>query len=210
MRRYLPWLALPFLALACRPDQVEHLENGAAIDREAENWKPKRILPAQLLAAAHWAGDSLTRSAEQAWRAQLSERLAAGGVAEAHPYCQPEKLPFTVHLSRELEARPSRRLVPPRPITEADSVTVLRPTADEYVFQKPLVMLPDQECRSCHGQVPTDVSAADAALLARSYPGKKLSGYGPGQLIGWWKVPMSRRGVAEFYTMKTRKVFRRR
>ncbi|GAA4390603.1 c-type heme family protein [Hymenobacter koreensis] len=206
----LPSLALVFLTAACRPDQVEHLENGQAIDREAENWKPKRILPNQLLAAAHWAGDSLTRTADRAWRAQLTERLRAGGVEAAHPFCQPEKLPQVVGLARELDATTTRQLLAPRFITEADTVQVLRPTADEYVFQQPLVILPNDVCLKCHGQVGTDISAADAQLLTTTYPSKKLTGYQPGQLIGFWKISLTRRGVAAHYTMKTRKVFKRR
>jgi hypothetical protein len=206
----LPSLAFVLLTTACRPDQVEHLENGPAIDREAENWKPKRILPAQLLQAAHWAGDTLTRVADRVWRAQLKERLRAGGVAAAHPFCQPEKAPQVVALARELEARPRRELLPARFITEADSVQVLRPTADEYVFHQPLVILPNEVCLKCHGQVGTDLSPADAQLLTAAYPGKQLTGYQPGQLIGRWNISLTRRGVAEHYTMKTRKVFKRR
>ncbi|KAA9332978.1 DUF3365 domain-containing protein [Hymenobacter busanensis] len=213
----MPRLPRPLLLLsfalglgACRPDQVEHLENTQEIAREAENWSPKRILPAQLLQAAHWAGDSLTRTADRAWRAKLAERLRAGGVEAAHPYCQPEKLPQVVTLAHELEATPRRELLPARFITEADSVQVLRPTADEYVLRYPLVLLPNEVCLKCHGQVGTDLGPADAQLLATAYPGQKLTGYAPGQLIGRWNISVTRRGVAEFYTMKTRKIVKRR
>jgi cytochrome c553 len=210
MRRCLFVLAwLPLLA-ACRPDQIRHLENTKEIAREAENWTPKRILPAQLLQAARWGGDSLVHTADRGWRAKLNERLSAGGVAAAHPYCQPEKLPQVVALARELEAKPQRELRPAAFITEADSTRLTQLSNNEYVFQQPLVLLPNDVCLRCHGQEGTDISKADAQLLATTYPSKKLTGYQAGQLIGWWKIPMARKGVAEFYTMKTRKIPKRR
>ncbi|OON70989.1 DUF3365 domain-containing protein [Hymenobacter sp. CRA2] len=212
MRRRLFWLALPLLLAACRPDQVEHLDNTKELAREAENWQPKLIKPAQLLQAARWGADSLLHTADRGWRAQLNERLAAGGVAAAHPYCQPEKLPAVVKLARELEARPARELIsPPRFIAEDDSVRTTRPNQDQFLVQEPLVLLPtDAMCLRCHGQVGTDVKPEDAKLLATTYPGKPLTGYQPGQLIGRWTVPMTRKGVAEFYTQKTRKIPKRR
>ncbi|WP_133257122.1 c-type heme family protein [Hymenobacter edaphi] len=212
MRRSLSLLALPLLLAACRPEDVEHLDNTKDLAREAENFQPKLIKPAQLLQGARWAADSLIHTADRGWRAQLNERLAAGGVAAAHPYCQPEKLPAVVKLARELEAQPTRALVTPaRFITEDDSVQTTRPSQDQFLVQEPLVLLPtDATCLRCHGQVGPDVQPADAKLLAASYPGKTLTGYQPGQLIGRWTVPMTRKGVAEFYTQKTRKVMKRR
>lgn len=212
MRRSLSLLALPLLLAACRPDQVQHLENTQELAREAENWQPKLIKPHQLLAAARWGADSLIRTADRGWRAQLNERLAAGGVAAAHPFCQPEKLPTVVKLARELEAQPTRQLITPaRFITEADTAQTTRPAQDQFLVQAPLVLLPtDATCLRCHGQVGPDVQPADAQLLAATYPGKPLTGYQPGQLIGRWQVTMTRKGVAEFYTQKTRKVIKRR
>lgn len=212
MRRTLSLLALPLLLVACRPDQVEHLENTQELAREAENWQPKLIKPHQLLAAARWGADSLIRTADRGWRAQLNERLAAGGVEAAHPFCQPEKLPTVVKLARELEAQPTRQLVsPPRFITEADTAQTTRPGQDQFLVQEPLVLLPtDATCLRCHGQVGPDVKPEDAKLLAATYPGKALTGYQAGQLIGRWRISMTRKGVAEFYTMKTRKVLKRR
>ena len=212
MRKSLSLLALPLLLAACRPDQVEHLENTKEPAREAENFQPKLIKPAQLLQAARWAGDSLTRTADRSWRAQLNERLAAGGVAAAHPYCRPEKLPAVVKLARELEAQPQRELItPPRFINEDDSSRATRPSQNQFLVQHPLVLLPtDATCLRCHGQVGTDVQPADAKLLAAAYPGKPLTGYQPGQLIGRWVIPMTRKGVAEFYTQKMRKIPKRR
>jgi cytochrome c553 len=212
MRPRLFWLALPLLLAACRPEDVDHLENTKELAREAENFQPKLIKPAQLLAAARWAGDSLTRTADRGWRAQLAERLAAGGVAAAHPFCRPEKLPAVVKLARELEAQPHRELIrPPRFIAEDDSARAQRPGQDKFLVQQPLVLLPtDAMCLRCHGQEGSDVAAADAKLLAAAYPGKQLTGYQPGQLIGRWSIPMTRKGVAEFYTQKTRKIPKRR
>ena len=211
MRRSLPLLALLLLA-ACRPDQVQHLENTQELAREAENWQPKLIKPYQLLAAARWGADSLIHTADRGWRAQLNERLAAGGVEAAHPFCQPEKLPAVLKLARELEAQPSRELVTPaRFITEADTARTTRPGQEQFLVQEPIVLLPtDATCLRCHGQVGPDVKPADAKLLAATYPGKALTGYQPGQLIGRWQVALSRKGAAEFYTQKTRKVMKRR
>ncbi|MCC3156069.1 DUF3365 domain-containing protein [Hymenobacter sp. 15J16-1T3B] len=211
MRRSLSLLALLPLLVACRPEDVDHLDNTKELAREAENFQPKLIKPAQLLQGARWAADSLIRTADRGWRAQLNERLAAGGVAAAHPYCQPEKLPAVVKLARELEAQPTRELIsPPRFITEEDTVRTQRPKQDQFLVQEPLVLLPtDATCLRCHGQVGPDVKPEDAKLLATTHPGKALTGYQAGQLIGRWTIPMTRKGVAEFYTQKTRKIPKR-
>ena len=63
----------------------------------------------------------------------------------------------------------------------------------------------DQACLRCHGQPGHDLSAAEAALLQAQHPGLRATGRQRGQVLGAWQLTLDRTGVAEFYTMKTRK-----
>lgn len=213
-------LLLPLLS-ACRPDQVEHLSNTKELAVESANWEVKRIMPADLLRATRWAGDSLTRTAERELRAVLAQKLAEGGVAAALLYCRPERLPATDSLAKVLQA--TLRRTSARPRNPANRATlsaselnptdttrrVARPNAETFTYQRPLV-LNDQLCLRCHGTVGQDITAADYALIRKQYPQDQATGYQLGQAMGVWRVSLQRPGVAEFWTMKTRKVMKKR
>ncbi|GAA3938562.1 hypothetical protein GCM10022406_23440 [Hymenobacter algoricola] len=207
---------------ACRPDQIEHIRNGKQIATTLENMTVKRILPAGLLRAARWAGDSLTRSADQELRRQLAARLSAGGVAAALPVCRPEGYATTDSLARIFRAVPRRLSRRPRnpqnqaPLTAADlrpdtatAHLVRRIDAETFVYQRPIT-LTDAQCLRCHGTVGRDVAAADYALIKQQYPADQATGYRLGDAMGVWQVRLHRDGVAELYTMKTRKVMKKR
>lgn len=221
MRSIFCSLLLLLLACACRPDQVEHLSNTKELAVESANWEVKRIMPADLLRATRWAGDSLTRTAERELRAVLAQKLEEGGIAAALPYCHPEQLPLTDSLAKVLQA--TLRRVSSRPRNLANLATlsaaelnptdttrrVARPGAEEFTYQRPLV-LQDQLCLRCHGTVGQDVAAADYALIKKQFPQDQATGYQLGQTMGVWRVSLQRPGVAEFWTMKTRKVMKKR
>ncbi len=226
MRRLLPSRALLLLLLlpllpACNSDQVEHLSNTKELAVEAANWEVKRIMPADLLRATAWAGDSLTRTAERELRQVLAQKLAAGGVAAALPFCRPGQLPRTDSLARVLKATLSRASNRPRnpanqatlPAAElnpADTARqVARPSQEIFTYQRPLV-LSDQLCLRCHGVVGQDMAEADYALIRQQYPRDQATGYQLGQPMGVWRARLERNGVAEFWTMKTRKVMKKR
>lgn len=187
------------LLAACRPDQVEHLKDTKRIAVETANWEVKRIMPADLLRATRWAGDSLTATADTLLRRTLARELAAGGVARAAAFCQPEKFPLVDSLARVLQATASRRAIPP---TTADTARrVARPGSEQFTYERSIV-LNNSLCLRCHG---SNLPAADAEFLQKNYPGRVFDGYQPGQAMARWQVSFRRPGVAEFYTMKTRK-----
>jgi hypothetical protein len=210
-------LALSLLA-GCRPDQIEHIENGKQIATTLENMTVKRILPADFLRATRWAGDSLTGQADRELRRLLADQLQKGGVAAALPYCRPESYASTDSLARTLLATPRRFSSRPRnPHNQAalaptelrpDTTRLIkRPTADAFVYQRPII-LSDAQCLRCHGEVGQDISAADYALIKKQYPQDRAIGYRLGDAMGVWRVSFARNGIAEFYTMKTRKVMK--
>lgn len=220
--RFLFRAALLLLPLsACNADQVDHLSNTKELAIEAENWQVKRIMPKDLLRATRWAGDSLTRTAERELRQVLAARLQAGGVAAALPYCRPSALPATDSLARVLQAsltwvsarprNPSNHAALSAPdLDPADTARqVARPGTEEFTYQRPVV-LSDALCLRCHGAVGQDVTAADYALIQKQYPQDQATGYRLGQRMGVWRASLKRPGVAEFYTMKTRKVMKKR
>ena len=221
MRPLLRAALLLLLLPACRPDQVEHLSNTKELAVESANWEVKRIMPQQLLRAAAWAGDSLTHTAERELREMLTQKLAEGGVAAALPYCHPENLPATDSLAKTLQASLNRFSARPRNpvhlarLTAADlnaadtTHHVARTEQNEFTYQRPLV-LTDQLCLRCHGTVGTDISAADYALIQQKFPQDQATGYQLGQPMGVWRVNLKRYGVAELWTMKTRKVMKPR
>lgn len=213
-------LGLVLLASACRPDQIEHLSNTKEIAKESANWEVKRIMPADLLHATRWAGDTLTQTADRALRQVLAEQLQTGGVAAALPYCHPETYPATDSMARELHATPRRVSSRPRnpqhqatlaaSALQPDTARLVRRESQEVFFYQRPIVASDALCLRCHGVVGQDISAADYALIKKAYPQDQAVGYQLGQPMGAWQVRFDRGGVAEFYTMKTRKVHKRR
>ena len=211
-------LALPLLALAftaCRPDQVEHLKDSKRIGIETANWEVKRIMPKDLLRATRWAGDSLTATADSLLRRTLARELAAGGVARALPFCRPETYRPVDSLAGILKATARRVSARPRnPASQAvlaaaemqpDTLrTIGRPAQEVFFYQRPIV-LNNQLCLRCHGEIGKDISPADYALIKQKFPQDQATGYRLGQPMGAWQVRLQRLGVAEFWTMKTRK-----
>lgn len=205
---------------ACSSDQIQHLRDTKKIAVEAANWEVKRIMPADLLHAARWAGDTLTRTADRELRRLLKAKLEEGGVAAALPYCRPESYASTDSMARILQAKPRRVSSRPRnpehlaslPAAQLQSDTtrlVARPSPEVFTYQRPIV-LDDALCLRCHGSVGSDITAADDALIKKNYPRDQATGYRRGQVMGAWQVELARPGVAEFYTMKTRKVMKPR
>jgi hypothetical protein len=187
------------LLAACRPDQVEHLKDTKRIAVETANWEVKRIMPADLLRATRWAGDSLTATADTLLRRTLTRELAAGGVARAGAFCRPTKFPLVDSLARVLQATARRRALPATPADTARLVS--RPGNEQFEYGRSIT-LNNSVCLRCHGN---SLAEADAAFLRQSYAGRVPGGYALGQSIGRWQVSFKRPGVAEFYTMKTRK-----
>ena len=214
-------IALPALVLAfaaCRPDQVEHLKDSKRIGIEAENWEVKRIMPKDLMHATRWAGDSLTATADSLLRRTLARELAAGGVARAMGFCKPETYGAVDSLAGVLKATAHRVSERPRnPAHQSpllaeemrpDTVrTIKRLSQEVFFYQRPIV-LNNQLCLRCHGEVGKDISVADYTLIKQKYPQDQATGYRLGQAMGAWQLSLQRPGVAEFWTMKTRKKWR--
>lgn len=220
MAKKLVLLILSLLAFtACRPDQVEHLKDSKRIGIEAENWEVKRIMPKDLLHATRWAGDTLTAFADTLLRRRLARALAAGGrVAQALPLCRPETYAATDSMAKILGATPRRVSARPRnpaqlavlPASEMQPDTlrvVERPGQEAFVYQRPIV-LNNTLCLRCHGEIGKDIAKADYALIQKAYPQDQATGYQLGQVMGAWQVSLTRPGVAEYWTMKTRKKWR--
>ena len=212
-----PTHLLALLALtACRPDQVKHLPGTKQIAEETANWEVKRIMPNDLLHATRWAGDSLTAYADTLLRRTLARELAKGGLANAAKFCRPQSYPATDSMARKWHARPRR--VEWQPVTtgttsaaitaaglQPDTVRLIgRPAVDTFYYQRPIV-LRNTLCLRCHGQPGRDLTAAEARLLQTQYPTLQAVNQQRGQVLGAWQLTLERDGVAEFYTMKTRK-----
>ncbi|MDF7812542.1 DUF3365 domain-containing protein [Hymenobacter sp. YC55] len=219
-RPFTGFLLLSVLLAACRPDQIEHIKDGKKIATTLENMAVKRILPVDLLRATRWAGDSLTRYADRELKRVLREKLQAGGVAAALPYCRPETFASVDTLEKTLQATAQRRSARPRNTANQASLTpvelqpdttrrVARLNGEVFTYQRPTT-LDDALCLRCHGEVGKDISPTDYALIEKQYPQDQATGYRLGQAMGVWQVTLQRAGVAEFYTMKTRKIVKSR
>jgi hypothetical protein len=209
-------LGLLLALAACRPDQIKHLPGTKQIAEETANWEVKRITPNDLLHATRWAGDSLTAYADTLLRRTLARELAAGGVAKAASFCRPQAYPAVDSMARKWHAHPRRvEWQPSAAGATAAAVTAAglqpdtlrligRPAADTFYYQRPIV-LRQNLCLRCHGQPGRDLTAAEAKLLQAQHPGLRAVGRQAGQVLGAWQVTQERDGVAEFYTLKTRK-----
>ena len=207
----------PLLALAaCRPDQVRHLPGTKQIAEETANWEAIRITPNDLLHATRWAGDSLTAYADTLLRRTLARELTRGSLVQAAAFCRPQSYPPVDSMARKWHATPRRVewQAPPAGSAPAASAAaglrpdtlrlIGRPAVDTFYYQRPIT-LATSLCRRCHGQPGRDLTAAEALALQAQYPGLKAVGREPGQVLGAWQLTLDRSGVAEFYTMKTRK-----
>lgn len=201
------WVGLGLLLAACRPDQVEHLSNTKELAVEAENHQVKRILPADLLRATRWAGDSLTRTAERALHQQVAALLETGTVAAALPAGHTAAFAATDSVARVLQGTLTHTRRAPGSGANDTSRVVKRPSGEVFTYERALLVT-DAACLRCHG-TETDIAPADLTLIRQRYPNVPL-GYRVGEAMGTWRAQFTRQGIAEFYTMKTRKVFKRR
>ncbi|MDJ0366736.1 DUF3365 domain-containing protein [Hymenobacter sp. H14-R3] len=205
------------LALAaCRPDQVRHLTGTKEIAEETANWEVKRIMPSDLLQSTRWAGDSLTAYADTLLRRTLARELRKGGVAQAASFCRPQAYPAVDSMARKwhmvprrAEWQPATASATPAAVAASglrpDTMRLIgRPAADTFYYQRPIT-LANSLCLRCHGQPGHDLTLAEAGTLRQQYPGLRAVGRQPGQVLGAWQLTLERTGVAEFYTMKTRK-----
>jgi hypothetical protein len=209
-------LAALLALAACRPDQVRHLPGTKQIAEETANWEVKRIMPNDLLHATRWAGDSLTAYADTLLRRTLARELAKGGLAQAANFCRPQSYSATDSMARKWHARPRRvewqpttASATPAAVAAAglrpDTMRLIgRPAADTFYYQRP-ILLSHSLCLRCHGQPGHDLTPADAQLLQAQHPSLRAVGRQRGQVLGAWQLTLERDGVAEFYTMKTRK-----
>jgi hypothetical protein len=206
-------LAALLALTACRPDQIKHLPGTKQIAEETANWEVKRITPSDLLHATRWAGDSLTAFADTLLRRTLARELAKGSLANAANFCRPQSYASTDSMARKWHVRPRRvewqQATTGAAITAAglqpDTVRLIgRPAADTFYYQRPIV-LRNNLCLRCHGQPGRDLTAAEAKLLQAQHPTLQAVGRQRGQVLGAWQLTLERDGVAEFYTLKTRK-----
>jgi hypothetical protein len=206
-------LILPLLFAACRPDQVKHLPGTKQIAEETANWEVKRIMPNDLLHATRWAGDSITAYADTLLRRTLARELKKGDLAQAATFCRPQSYPQVDSMARKWHANPHRVEWQTPPASSAVAAAGLRPdtmrligrpAADTFYYQRPIT-LANSLCLRCHGQPGPDLTLAEAKLLQQQHPGLKAVGRQRGQVLGAWQLTLERGGVAEFYTMKTRK-----
>ena len=213
-------LMLSSLLAACSSDQIEHIKDGKKIAITLDKMVVKRILPVDLLRATRWAGDSLTGHADRELRRVLAEKLQAGGVAAALPYCRPETFASVDSIEKDLQAVAQRRSTRPRNRANQASLApadmqpdtarrVARLSGEVFTYQRPIT-LSDALCLRCHGEVGKDITAPDYALIQKQYSQDQATGYRVGQPMGVWQVTLQRAGIAEFYTMKTRKIMKPR
>jgi hypothetical protein len=163
---------------------------------------------------------ALTGHADRELRRVLAEKLQAGGVAAALPYCRPETFASVDSIEKDLQATAQRRSTRPRNRANQASLTpadvqpdttrrVARLGGEVFTYQRPII-LSDALCLRCHGEVGKDIAAPDYALIQKQYPQYQATGYSLGQAMGVWQVTLQRAGIAEFYTMKTRKIMKPR
>lgn len=117
-------LALLIMTAACETMNPRNETPGnPGLANEAENWKVKRITPENLLLAARWAGDSLTRTAMR----ELDDNSLPLDSFRI------KRLPATAALAASLGATVA--IVPvARPATD---VRVSRPTNETFAYVRP-------------------------------------------------------------------------
>jgi hypothetical protein len=136
-------------------------------------------------------------------------------VARAAAFCRPETYGTVDSLTKVLKATARRVSEQPRnPANKGvlasaematDTTRTIRRASQEVFFYQRPITVNNQLCLRCHGEVGQDIAAADYAFLQKQFPQGQATGYQLGQQMGAWQLSLRRDGVAEFWTMKTRK-----
>ena len=180
--------------VACKPKK---LENGRAIAEEVERRTVKRFTEKQIVAEAKRLGDSLTQFADSLRDVRLQISLVKGGLAAALKNYPPETYPEVKAFAARYAASPQRKKQETTAgKLEEGKVSALSQT--ELLYTKP-ILLNQEICSACHGAA---VSETDKQLLRQHFPAFNLFGYKPGQLLGEWYIPITRKSILETLTLR--------
>lgn len=206
--------------------KVKPIEGGKEIAQELERRKIKRLTQQDILNAALKAGDSVVVVAQQLLDTRLAEQLAAGGVAAALPYCQPEnyaEVEALQHTFGGIARRTGTRLRNPQNQPSAPVAAALERYSSKPEQKPQVVALNEREllytapiyirnghCLSCHGTPGQDLTEADYTLIQQKYPEDKAIHYKAGELRGMWHITFDKMDLVAYLNDQPKKSRRRR
>ncbi|MHC2992656.1 hypothetical protein OB13_14055 [Pontibacter sp. HJ8] len=206
--------------------KVKPIAGGKEIAQELERHKIKRLTQQDILKAALKTGDSLVVVAQQLLDKRLAEQLAAGGVAAALPYCQPENYAEVEALQHKfggIARRTGTRLRNPQNQPDAPVAAALQKYSNPQEQKPQVVALNEREllytapiyirnenCLSCHGTPGQDLTEADHALIRQKYPEDKAINYKAGELRGMWHITFDKMDLIAYLNDQPKKSRRKR
>ncbi|MBL7994928.1 DUF3365 domain-containing protein [bacterium] len=154
------------------------------------------------------SGKLIVKTTFEVLSGHLSQALARGGVSEAVTYCNLRAYPLVDSLSGEYNARIKRATIWVRNAdnkADADEEMVLKEYAALKSGQKPMkpivrrkdngdvafympIQITTPLCLNCHGDVGTDITAADYNIIKKLYPNDNATGHSMEDLRGIWSI----------------------
>jgi hypothetical protein len=200
--RQLPFLAIVMLLLAgcSRSPEQPAVPNAYA---------PVPV-PPEVHAAAVQRGTAIVAEAFTLLSSNLQSAMRQGGVTNALPYCSLSASPLTAGLA-EKHGVTIRRLTH-KPRNSADRADaselaildhfrsglgatnpplplVTNLAAGRVAFFMPIVIT-NELCLKCHGELEKDIALEHLAVIRRLYPGDEATGFRLGDLRGAWRVDL--------------------
>jgi hypothetical protein len=199
---------------ACSPDKRSN-ERFKRISEGLQEHQLKRVTESQIMTMAYQQGAMIAQESQQALVSTLQKALQEGDIQKAIPFCNVNALPITDSLAREYNATIKRTALKIRnPKNEPDELEKQLLEAYQYtveqgqsvkdnvqdlengymLYTKPIV-LGNQLCLTCHGEVGKTVSEKNFQLIKKLYPKDQAIGFKPGDLRGMWSILLSKKEV---------------
>ena len=172
-------------------------------------------LSTEIQDAAIQRGKAIVAETFSLLSSNLQSAIQQGGVSNALPYCSLAAAPLTAEMASKHGVSIRRVTHKPRnPAGRADATelvvlhhfetavtgTNLPPpvvtnlTVNTVTFFSPIV-LNNELCLKCHGELGTDISTENAAVIQRLYPHDEATGFKLGQLRGAWRIDIPLAGL---------------
>jgi hypothetical protein len=196
------WLSLFFSACTSSPLN----------DKTAEESLPQdSSLEIKTEAQFAIAADSLIAVVFDSLSHVLMSKIASEGTPSAVSYCNVHALPIVAHFSNQgftIARRSNKPRNPANALTRESAVKafnffeslpanerrskhLLASTNDEFIYYKPIVLMP--HCLVCHGSPSQDIDPQTLAKIDALYPNDLARNYMPNDLRGVWEVMYPRK-----------------
>lgn len=199
--------------MSCRPK--EHISK-EVFDAVNDHMKAKKLSESQITEEAMIWGDSISAEAQTELMKNLHEAIAAEGFEGAVEFCNAEATSIVGKMSEEYGVkirRASHQARNPDDLPTAVEASILEAYAynsengiknepnlqkinnGEVLLYTKAIVIPNEFCLNCHGDVDKDIAPATLSKIDSLYPQDLAKGHKNGSLRGMWSVEIPKKAV---------------